>query len=387
MAAKSLHILLLDPHSDGGGQVRYVSNLAGQLQHLGHRVTIGCRKNSILEEVAAEHGAGCLNRFHFARGLRLFKWMADMRALRAFVAAEGVDIVHANSSQDHWVAALACRVFQRRVCVVRTRHNTYPVRRGLANRILNRYWTDYQIVVCEEVRQTLASHPAFIAHRLCAIHNGVDATRFAPNPAVREEVRREFGYTDDDVVCGIAARLVAAKGHIFLFKALAQVRDTCPALKVLVLGQGPLEAELRALVDRLGLSARVQFAGYRVDMERCVQAVDFGAQPSIDCDTSSFSMKEQMAAGKAVIASDYGGLKEILRDGVEGFVVPTGTVEPIAQGLRQLTMNPALRIKMGEQGRKHILREFTLEVYAQRTADAYRRALSLFHRAGAVDVL
>ena len=64
-------------------------------------------------------------------------------------------------------------------------------------------------------------------------------------------------------------------------------------------------------------------------MARCTQAFDIGIQPSIDCDTSSFSMKEQMAAEKPVIASDYGGLVEIITDGAEGLVAPTGTVEPL----------------------------------------------------------
>ena len=86
-------------------------------------------------------------------------------------------------------------------------------------------------------------------------------------------------------------------------------------------------------------------------MHYCVQAFDFGAQPSIDCDTSSFSMKEQMAAGIPIIASDYGGLTEIIDDGVEGIIVPHGTVSPLAEALRRLAADPELPADGQEQER------------------------------------
>jgi len=214
---------------------------------------------------------------------------------------------------------------------------------------------------------------------MVAIHNGVDARLYAPNAEWRAEARREFGYDESDLVCGIAARLVRDKGHAFLFRAAAQVRNRLPQLRLLVLGQGPLDEELRGLADALGIGDRVHFAGFRKDMARCVQAMDIGIQPSIDCDTSSFSLKEQMACGKAVIASDYGGLKEIVRDGVEGIVVPAGTVDPLATAIERLAAEPEMRRTMGAAGRARVLREFTVEHFAESTIEAYRRAIEVFH--------
>ncbi len=382
MDAERLHVLLADPHLQGGGQVRYVSSLARELTRFGHTVTIACRPGSVLEGAARTAGCAALPVFQFRGGVRPASWANDLRqAVRFIRNGRRPDILHVSGSQDHWTFGVADRLLGRPVCVVRTRHNTYRVAENLPNRILNRHWTDYEIVVCEMVRLGLSRQRTFDPAHLCTIHNGVDAELFRPDPESRARARAEFGYDDTHIVLGIVARLVKAKGHEFLFRAVAQLRNACPELRVLALGQGELEPHLRELTGRLGIADRVRFAGYRDDMPECVRAVDIGVQPSVDCDTSSFSLKELMASEVPVVASDYGGLKEIVSDGVEGLVVRAGTVDPLAAALRRLIESPESRGRMGRSGRRRVLAEFTLEVFARRTEQAYRRALGI-HRQG-----
>ncbi|MCX5768882.1 MAG: glycosyltransferase family 4 protein [Candidatus Hydrogenedentes bacterium] len=379
MTPTPLHILITDPHLGGGGQVRYVSNLAAQLVRLGHKITIGCRPGSILVNSAAAAGCPALDMFAFRGGVRPGAWRNDLQNFRRYIRAEKPDIIHVSSSQDHWAAAFTNMTLGRPVCILRTRHNTYAVANNLPNRILNRRWTDYQIVVCDVVRRDLARHPAFDGERLCTIHNGVDATLFTPSPEVRAQARAEFGYTPAHLVLGIAARLVDAKGHAFLFRAAALLKDQLPQLRILCFGQGVKEPQLRQLAGDLGIGPIVQFAGFRDDMHQCTQAFDIGVQPSIDCDTSSFSLKEQMVLEMPVIASDYGGLVELIDDGVEGLIVPTGSVEPLAAAIASLAGDPARRSAMGKAGRDRVLRDFTVEVFALRTVEAYARALAIAH--------
>ncbi len=378
MISQPLKILMTDPHLRGGGQVRYVGNLARELTAMGHDVTIGCKPGSVLVDRAREAGCGVADRFAFRSGLRP-EWRRDILEARRCLLYDMPDIVHVSGSQDHWLFGGVNRLLGYATCLVRTRHNTYAVKSGLPNRILNRRWTDVQIVVCQTVCDDLARHPAFDAQRLFPIHNGVDAKLFKPDADARQKIREEFGYGENHVVCGIVARLVPAKGHDFLFQAVAQLKDRRPELRVLVLGQGDREAELQRLCADLDIAPLVRFAGFRDDMAACVQAIDIGAQPSVDCDTSSFSLKEQMAAEKPVVASDYGGLTEIVDDGVEGIVVPAGTVEPLADALERLLGDPELRAHMGVAGRRRVLRDFTVHAFASRTVEAYRRALEI-HR-------
>lgn len=376
MPDEPLHILITDPHLQGGGQVRYVSTLAAGLVKAGHRVSIGCRPESVLISHAENAGAEACDFFSFKGGVRPSAWYNDLTQAVRFIKEEKPDIIHVNGSQDHWTFAAANYWLKCETPLLRTRHNTYTVENNLPNRILNRQLTDFQIVVCDKVRQDLAVHPAFDPEKLCTIHNGVDADLYAPNPEWREKARAEFDCTNGDVVCGIVARLVKAKGHEFLFKAAAQLQSECPQLRILVFGQGVMEKELRLMATQLGIAPMVRFLGFREDMHYCVQAFDICAQPSIDCDTSSFSMKEQMAAGIPAITSDYGGLTEIITNGKEGFIVPAGTVEPLSEALKMLVEVPELRKEMGHSGRERVKAEFSSEVFVQRTLEVYRKVIA-----------
>ena len=294
MADHALKIVLADPHLRGGGQVTYVSSLARELTRLGHTVVIACRPQSVLVEAASAAGCQCENVFRFRGGARVGSWVHDISRMRNLIQVLQPDILHVSGSQDHWTAGMARRLSGGKPCLVRTRHNTYKVKRSLPNKILNRSWTDYQIVVCEVVRMELAKHPAFDARRMGTVHNGVDVEKFQRDEAKRAAARTEFGYSEGDIVVGIAARLVPAKGHEFLFKALAHLKEQYPQARLLVLGQGDLQQSLKGLAAKLGIADRVQFAGFRADMDFCVHAFDIGVQPSIDCDTSSFSLKEEI---------------------------------------------------------------------------------------------
>ncbi len=376
-----LKILITDPHLNGGGQVRYVTSLARELARMGHHPVLGCKPGSILVDKAREDNYPALNSFYFKGGLRLHAWWKDIWTAIRYIRTAKPDIIHVNGSQDHWIFGLANQLLHHPVCLVRTRHNTYKVHDMLPNRILNRNWTDFQIAVCDLVRRKLANQRTFLPERMTSIHNGVDANHFKPDPAIRSRIRELFGFRKEHLVCGIAARLVPAKGHTFLFQAVARLQERLrTTIRILVLGEGELREALQQEVAESGLANQVIFAGFREDMADCIQAFDIGVQPSIDCDTSSFSLKEQMATEKPVIASDYGGLPEIITDGVEGFCVPAGTVEPITKAIEKLAMDPVLRIQMGKAGRRRVLEEFTIQQFAQRTLETYYHARSLHRR-------
>ncbi|MBX7256553.1 MAG: glycosyltransferase [Candidatus Hydrogenedentes bacterium] len=377
MPSRPLTILLSDPHLKGGGQVRYVTELARELTRLGHAVYLGCKPDSVL--VACARDAECRGNSPFAYrgGLRPRAWFGDLRRLARFIREVKPDVLHANGSQDHWISGLGNRLLGRPVCMVRTRHNTYAVGNSLPNRLLNLSWTDYQIAVCDAVLQLRISRPTFDAERMRVIHNGVDPKKYCSDAAARTRTRQEFGYADEHIVVGMAARLAEAKGHRFLFEAAAKLKSQYPQLRLLILGQGVLDQSLRDLARDLEIDSITHFGGFRNDIGDCIQAFDIGAQPSIDCEASSFSVMEQMATEIPIVASDHGGTKEIVRDGKDGFIVPQGTVEPLADALARLLRDPAQRRAMGQSARKRIESEFTLGLLASRTLEAYDEALSI----------
>ena len=382
MTTRPLSVFITDSQAEAGGEVRYVATLAKALQESGHQVLIGCTVDSVLAERARAMKVSVCNEFHWRRGLRPRMWPHDLAVMRRIFETNRFDIVHVNRSQDHWNAAIVNRWMGRPFCLVRTRHNTHLVSNSWPHRVLNRDWTDFHIMVCRFMRDLFLRQrqAMFDESRVVAVHNGIDAETYRPDPKLRVEARREFGYSDDDIVLGIAARLAPIKGHAFILRAMALLKQELPNLRLLILGPGGLENELRGMSQDLEIANAVTFAGSREDVQRCTQAFDIGVQPSL-AEASPFSLKEQMAAEKAVITSDYPACLETVDDGVEGFTVPAGTVEPLAAAIKQLARDPALRERMGRAGRERVLQEFNVQEFCRRTVDAYHRAIELHKEA------
>jgi len=378
---ESLRIVLADPHSTGGGQVRYVVILAQELSRRGHEVTVACREHSQLERLTRGGGV----RFLFLecpRGLKPVAWSRDLSRCANYLREHRPHVLHVNGSQDHWLFAMTNQRLGHPCALVRSRHNTYSVASHVFNRILNRKWTDWQILVGPALKPLYEGHPVFDADRMTVVQNGVDVDRFRPDPEKRRQARRDFGFSGQDIVCGIVARLTPAKGHRYLLEAAARLKETLPKLRVLVLGIGELESELKALADRLGLSDRVIFAGYREDMDFCVHAMDFGVQPSVGTEIAPFSVLELMAAGIPLVVSDYGGLPYAVTDGEDGLIVPNGVVEPLAEAIRRLATDAVFRRVLGERARERVVRCASLETFVQGTVAVYRSALARIKRKG-----
>ncbi len=372
---EKLKIFITDPHLSGGGQITYLCRLSQGLIKRGHKVIVGCKKGSIFVELAKTYNYEVIDGFYFKGGLRISTWIKDISKFRKTLIELNPDIVHVNGSQDHWTAVIANYLLNNKHCIIRTRHNTYKVSNHIFNKWLNVKATDFHIAVCELVKNSLIENNYFPEEIITAIHNGVDIEEFKPDEELRKKAREEFGFKSDDIVFGISARLNPAKGHKFLIQAVKKAIKNCPNIKVLILGQGHLEEELKRLTQELGLEDIIKFGGYRKDIAYCTQAFDVAVMPSIDCDTSSFSLKEAMAEGKPVIASDYGGLPEIITNGIEGFIVPAGTIDPLAEAIEKLANNPELRERMGKNALKRVYSQFTIDQFVEKTIETYFKAL------------
>lgn len=378
MADASFNVLLSDPVPGPHGQSRYVWQLAQHLHEAGHGVTVAVPRGAASFPAVQSAPFPILDGFRFAHGADLAGRLDDVRRFRTGIRALRPDIVHVSHSHDHWSAALANALLKHPARLLRTRHIARPVRDSRSNRLLLGRWTDMQIAVCESLRASLAEHPAIGPERLAAVHNGVDSDIYRPDPETRMRARAALGYRESEVVAGIAARLWRYKRHDLLLHALARARTTCPALRLLVIGEGPDGPALEALARQLGVADIVRFHGPvgLSQMPDVHRALDMGVLPS-STETSSFSVKEHMATGLPVIVSDAGGLPEIVTHRREGMVFPSGQVEPLALALCTMADNPPLRARMGAAARERACREFSVQTSVERTLACYGRALSL----------
>ena len=159
------------------------------------------------------------------------------------------------------------------------------------------------------------------------------------------------------------------KGHAVAAQALARLRERHPRIRLLVAGDGPSRAEAERALEPLGASARM--LGHRDDVMDLLDAADVLIHPS-SIDAFPTALIEAMAASVPVVATDVGGIPEIVVAGQTGQLVgaPPDAAE-LADALEPLLADPDLRARMGREGRARYEREFTLETWARRTRDLY----------------
>lgn len=376
----SYAILISNFHRHGGGQRVYVHILACHLLRFGHRPLVACPRDSFLARDCRKDGIETLDRFDFGRGFTPVSFSRDV-ALALRVRSENrLDLIHANGSRDHWVMAAANLLSREKLPLVRTLHNTNPVKNHFLNRYLHRECAHGTISVCNYVKEMLEESPVFEKREISVIHNGVDTDKFAPIPP-DPELRKELGISETDIVIGLVGRLDWDKGHKYLFEAAAPlINGKFANIKIIAVGFGKELERLKQFCEQLRISRNVVFAGQRNDIREIISIFDIGVQPSIAVDTSSYSMKEIMAMQKPVVCSSYGGLKEIAEDGVTGYIVPPRDSDSLRERIAELCRSREMREQMGKAGRRRVEQEFSAKISVQKTLEVYRRTIEGFRK-------
>lgn len=215
---------------------------------------------------------------------------------------------------------------------------------------------------------------------IALIPNGIDI----PPPvsaADRAQARHEMGLADGDVAIGILAALRPEKDHDLLIRAFARIAAHNPRVRLVLIGSGGREEELRGLVADLGHADRTVFMGFRADAVRLLGGLDVKCLVSLQ-ETFPTSVLEAMAASLPVVMTDPPGVPELVVDGVTGYRVPVSDEDAVVARLETLVGDAALRRAMGARGRKRVERDFpisrTIDRYAQlfATVAARRRRLA-----------
>lgn len=209
--------------------------------------------------------------------------------------------------------------------------------------------TSRYVAVSRRLAQYLISDLGVPAGRVRVIYNGVDARRFSP-AADGAAVRRAAGVPADALCVGMAGRLAPEKGVEEFVAAAARVAPAWPAARFICAGDGPLAGRLRDQAAHLGLSDRLTFLGHRRDMPQFYAALDVFVAPSRS-EGMGLGVLEAMAAGRAVVASDVGGVAEAVTAGQDGVLVPPGDGEALAMAIAALLANPGQRRRLGRAAR------------------------------------
>jgi glycosyltransferase involved in cell wall biosynthesis len=175
-------------------------------------------------------------------------------------------------------------------------------------------------------------------------------------------------------VFGVVAQLIERKGHRVLMRALQRLPSR-EGFTILCFGQGPLREALEQEARDQGLGEVLRFAGFRKDLQRWMGGLDGLVHPAL-MEGLGVSLLQASAAGVPVIASRAGGMPEAVRDGENGLLVPPGDDAALADALRRLIGDAALRRRLGDGGRALIAREFSIDAMVEGNLGVYREVLA-----------
>lgn len=207
------------------------------------------------------------------------------------------------------------------------------------------------------------------------IPNGVDTERFAPNPEIRVQMRKEFGF-DNEFVWLAVGRFDPQKDYATMLYAFANAMKKYPNTYLLIAGDGPLRHSIEALAQALGIIEHVRFLGIRRDISELMNAAD-GYLLSSVWEGMPMVLLEAHAVGLPIVATDVGGNREVVRDGKTGLLVPPKNPEALAQAmLRLMQLSKNERQRMGREGRKHVEENFNIERVVNMWEALYRELLA-----------
>jgi D-inositol-3-phosphate glycosyltransferase len=206
------------------------------------------------------------------------------------------------------------------------------------------------------------------------VYNGVDLERFTPVGAHDGGVLAKYGLaasSPQSPALLYAGRLVRWKGVEYLIKALPQVDPNSTTLWIA--GEGTYEDTLRELAERLGVASRVRFLGKveQDDLAALYRSCSMLVATSFVNETFGMALCEAMACGAAVVASDFGGFKEVVEPGVTGLVARPQDPHDLAEKINRLLADPAMAREMGREGRERVLTTFSWEAVADRLEEVY----------------
>ncbi len=338
-----------------GGQEQLVTLMTG-MQQRGHDVHLAAPRGSPLAEEALRRSIPA----HPFRQRVEFSPLAPLRLLK-MVRLTAPDIVHFNTPRPILAGGFASlwEGAPLRVC---SRRVNFPLRSKLSYLKYNLF-LEGTVTVSTSIQQTLIQH-GVDRDRIKVIYEGVDI------PWI-DQIKASSLFSDrTGLVVGTVAHLSPEKGHATVLEAAALLRSQFPDVTYVFVGDGPLKTRLIDKAAALGIRDRVVFTGFRSDSEALMKEFDIFCLAS-DSEGLSSAILAAMATPLPVLATNVGGIPELVLDGKTGFLSPAGDPESLAAQLRPLLLSEGLRSKMGQAGRQRVERHFTLEKKLDETEQLY----------------
>lgn len=289
--------------------------------------------------------------------LRLYRLMVD----------ESIDVLHAHMPRASVPGTMVGRVARVPV-IVSQEHgwsfNGKPIRQFLDKNVVAR-GSDVLLAVSEWDRRHIIEIEGVPPDKVRVLHNGI-----APAASSGIDVRDALGGHNGVALVGAVGRLYPEKNHSDLIRAVALLRDHRQRVKCVIVGDGPEEQSLRALIGELGVADQVQLVGRRQDVPDILRALDVAVLCSRH-EGSPLALMEYMAAGAPIVATEVGGVPEMIAQGVHGLLVTPGDPAALASAIGRLLDDRPLALRLGTAASDRQRIEFDLDTSVRRLEEVY----------------
>ena len=350
-----------------GGQEIRIFLEAQLLLNRGHRVRLLCQPTSELYRQSLQAGIPVegfpLNRLNTLTAI----W-----ACRSIIHRFCVDVVNTHSSRDTWIGSIAGRISSRRPIILRTRHLSIPIRPGFQSHLLYNVLPHGIITTGRMIQNEIVQKLKINPKQVESIPTGVDIVRFNSERTVGK-VREELNLPLGHFLIGMVSVLRSWKGHFDLLKAAGKVIEEIPNSFFIIVGEGPMRHQIQEEIQKLSFKDSIRLAGFREDIPNILASLDLLVHPSYANEGVPQVVLQAMSMGKPVVASNIGGINEVVQNEETGLLIPPRNPMQLAAGIVRLLQHKDMRKRMGQNGRNRVNKNWTLKQMGDQTLAFYER--------------
>jgi len=388
VSSEPIRVLRVIARLNMGGPAIHVANLAAGLQSRGYQTTLVAgslaRGEDSMAFLAERLGVSVVSVPEIQREVSALHDVRSALRVAELIRRERPHILHTHTAKAGAIARAAAVLAReaRPPVVLHTFHGHVlkgyfgPGRTEFFRQVeqtLARV-SDVLVAVSPEVRDELIELGVAPRHKFAVIRLGIPLEERLGDPSADEDYRRLYGIPEDAFVVGWVGRMTGVKATRAVLEIVRATRDRGVDAALCMVGDGPDRVRLEEIAHELGIARSCYFVGYQEQIAGYYRLFDAFVLPSVN-EGTPVSAIEALASGTPVVANRVGGVPDVVRDGVDGFLVEPGDYDAAGERLAQLARDPELRRRLGEAGRARVLERYSVSRLVDDVDRLYRSLL------------